>query len=205
MKKLLNINPELPLEIKLIDEKGNYIYANKITVNYYDKNFNLLNDMKGKIKNIEIYFSRNTLEEIKLKVNDLVSLYIEDIDFEFLIDIYDDNFNSDTYTIEVFPDKASIIIKTTETDIEEKHNFIDIATSYFDYQEIEDVANFLYEDFKEDIYRELNIKTIGDYKAKLQEDESCIDYSLSYVEKKLRNMSEKNLIEFAQKYFDAEY
>lgn len=205
MHRLQILNPDLKLEVKVIDSEGKYFFANKILVNYLDEQNRLLIKDLTSISTIELFFSR-TEEKCDLKVSDITDLLINGITIDLTVDIYDDNHSVESYDIDTFTNKAVLILKTEVLTLEplDEIPFIDIASNFIDYSEEEEVVEFLYEDYKEVIYRNLNIKTSGDFLASL-ENENTYNYAVGYIEEKLKLMSKNDLESFIKEYHDSEF
>lgn len=203
MRRLKNsaVNQALKLEVRAIDKTGEYFFVNKINANYYDKELNLLKKDMTSLFITELYFSRD--EELEndcnLIVSDITSLIINDEQIELTVDMQDDNINIDRYEIEFLENKILVFLYISDTNIEPLDDipFIEFSVSFNNNKDEDEIADFIYDDFKEEISRDLNIKTRADFIASLSE-ENTRNYTCDYIVQKLKLMSSKNLSSFIE-------
>lgn len=203
MKRLKNngVNQALKVEVRVKDATGEYFFVNKISANYYDKELNLLKDDMKSLFVTELSFSRDEESEndCNLIVSDIADLIINGEQIELIADMQDDNINIDRYEIEFLENKILVFLFISETDIKplEDIPFIEFSTSFNNKKDEDEIADFIYDDFKEEILRDLNIKTRGDFIASLSEENSR-NYTNDYIVQKLKLMSKQNLSAFIE-------
>jgi len=81
----------------------------------------------------------------------------------------------------------------------------EIIDNFMMTKDSEVIANLLYEEYKEDIYTDLNIKTKGDYISilgdtevwSLSELENAANYTYGYFEKYVQSSSLEDILKFA--------
>ena len=203
MRRLKNsaVNQALKLEVRVIDATGEYFFVNKISANYYDKELNLLKKDMSSLFITELSFTKD--EEIEndcnLIVSDITSLIINGEKIELITDMQDDNINIDRHEIEFLENKILVFLYISDTNIEPLDDipFIEFSVSFNNNKDEDEIADFIYDDFKEEILRDLNIKTRADFIASLSEENSR-NYTCDYIVQKLKLMSSKNLSSFVE-------
>lgn len=184
LNELRKVDQNLALEVRLLDKDDELLFANKVTVDYHDKNNCLLLGDLETLSFICLYFSRDEEKGIStLKVKDVVELITPDKKIDLLID-YDDNFNISGFKIKFLKNKVVLNLVTNETEFE-KHNFAGSAISFLNNSEKETIAKFIYEDFKDELYEEFKIESKNSFKSKLSNEE-VLNSVHNYVEIKLR-------------------
>lgn len=198
MKNILkNINQDKKLEVIIKDCHSNTTYANRILADSYIENM------------IEIYFSRQEDNNCdNLRVKDLYKLLSQEdfkkIDLTF--DFQEDNYSVDNYTIDEYEDKV-VLTLIVDVDISDGIPYLEIACNYANTADIEDIVDFIYEDFKSDIYRYLNIKLKADLLVAMDEEnnENTMNYLVSFIENKIKKMSNFDLNAFAINHYDSDF
>ena len=92
---------------------------------------------------------------------------------------------------------------------------IDIAAEYISYTDADEVADLIYEDFKDKIYSYLNINTKGDFiSALIYNDEApetikftenVNNYATGYVEEHLIKLTDEEFLRFARFHYDGQF
>lgn len=87
---------------------------------------------------------------------------------------------------------------------------LEIACEYTSYNELEEIVDFVYDDFSEEIYRQLNIKTKCDLiylidNGNERESENATNTLTDLVSQKLLNFSKEDLIAFAKLHYDSDF
>ena len=82
----------------------------------------------------------------------------------------------------------------------EQIDFNGVAVNVISCVEEEEIAELVYEQNKEAIYKESNIKTKGDYIAGLYDDEDVLNDASGYVESMMKLMGKEDLVIFASKH-----
>lgn len=203
MENLEILNQDKTLEVKIWLDK-NYIYANQINFDFYDKNKEL--SKRHSAHSVEVYFEFNKENEKQSSLNakDLFNVlkdFKENIDLTFFCGL--DNWEIDRYQIKDYAEKVVLEIHLDNMGLEiddNIENIFEVAEMFYD-KDTQEVVNFIYEDFKEEIYRTYNVKTKGDFLALLDEatDDLVID-TISFIESKVRKLPYNEQLAFCKKY-----
>lgn len=212
MKNLEVLNQDKRLEIKVLDEYDNFFYANKFAVDFLDENNNL--SKLSYAKKIEVYFEFNIedKENSNLKANELYE-YIKHFTLE-TIDLtvaYEyDNWETESFEIKEYENKIVMTLKV-DTIFEDLLPVKEAVEMFYDSKANDEVVEFVYEDFKEEIYKTYNVKTLGDFIAltdsnneKLDNDDLALDLQI-WVESKVRLTSFNNQVQFIKDYLDKDF
>ena len=210
MLDLLNMNKNLQLIIKVTDKEKNYIIADKMLVDYLDNENRLTSKVAA--KKCEVYFSSDINErdqDIKFKTNDLLSLIenIDKVDFTFFDGF--DNISIEHYNFDIYNNKVVLNLFISYGSLTSSVPYLDAAIGLFE-NDSEEIVNFIFDDFKDEIYRYLNVKSKGslenlfcheEYKVR----ENTYNYLTEFVDTKIKMMSKENLINFIKVNYDADF
>lgn len=215
MNELRKLNRDLKLEVKIV-AKDDKLMGNQITIDYLDKDFQLVKN-KEDLELAQVYFNFNIEieEDSNLTVGSLVNLIddIPDDKIEFMFDDGNDNWSVTKHEVEIYQNKAILSIFV---DIE-KINTLPVfsaAVDFLNYESTDEVTDFIYEDFKDEIYRYLNCKAKGDFYFIISAEnndndikswENAMDNTSCFIESKVLQMPYKKQIDFIIENYDADF
>jgi len=210
MLNQLITNKDLKLIVKIFDKEKNYIVADKIQIDYLDNNNELTK--KHLASKCEVYFSSDVNErekDVDLKINDLTSLIdtINKVDFTFFDGL--DNNEMDYYSLDVYENYVILNLYPASGSALSEFPYLETAISFLD-NDSEEIVNFIFDDFKDEIYRYLNVKSKGSLEDLLHHDlykvrENTYNYLTEFIDVKIKMMSRDNLTNFIKVNYDADF
>ena len=96
---------------------------------------------------------------------------------------------------------------------EEGIEYIDVAVDFSSYNDYDVVCDFVFMDFKDDIYRDLNIKNLPAFIDAVSNEnlhsfksiENSNNYLNGYIERKMKNMDAQTLLSFIRAEHDSNF
>lgn len=84
---------------------------------------------------------------------------------------------------------------------------IDAGSNFIDYTETEEVASFIYKHKKDEVYRDLNIKSKNELIASLdkQNNENTINYCVGYISEIILDMNDADALIFITENYDEDF
>lgn len=207
---IVNKDKDLKLIVKIFDKEKNYIVADKIQIDYLDSNNELTK--RHLASKCEVFFSNNINErekDIDFKVSDLISLTenINSIDFTFFDGL--DSIEVEHYSLDVYNNYVILNLHIPYGSTMSELPYLDTAIGFLD-NDSEDIVNFVFDDFQDEIYRYLNVKSKESLDDLLHHDlcnvrENTYNYLTEFIDIKIKMMSRDNLINFIKLNFDADF
>lgn len=203
-------NGDLKLIVKIFDKEKNYLVADKIQIDYLDSNNELTK--KHLASKCEVYFSSDINErekDIDLKVNDLTSSIgtINKVDFTFFDGL--DNNEMNYHSLDVYENYVILNLYPASGSALSELPFLETAISFLD-NDSEEIVDFIFDDFKDEIYRYLNVKSKDSLEDLLHHDlykvrENTYNYLTEFIDVKIKMMSRDNLTNFIKVNYDADF